>query len=499
MTTLAVLAVYLAGVLVVGFLAHRGFRGTGEDYAVATRSIGPFVLLMSLFGTHMTAFSLLGASGEAHRVGVGVFALMASSSAIVVPLVFFFLGTRLWAAGKRHGYLTQVQYFRDRFQSDALGLALFVVIVALVVPYLLIGVLGGGLTLTQITGGLVPSWVGGLVISLVVLAYVTYGGLRGTAWVNTFQTLVFMILGAVTLVFLLRQLGGLEGAMGRVAETRPDLLVRGEKVPLAKMLSYTLVPLSAGMFPHLFTHWLSARRLETFKLPIVAYPLCMLAVWVPSVLLGVLGHLDFPDLTGPASSSVLVRMIALHAPEVLAGLLGAGVFAAVMSSLDSQTLAVSNMFSQDIVRHYRLKGRSGKPMSESAQVLAGRLFVVAILAVTYLISLVASTTIFGMAVWSFTGFTGLVPIVVAAVWWRRATATGAWAALITVAVLWVAFFADGWGVAGYSVAGTGILPIVPITLASALAMVVGSLLSRPPEAAVVARFFPTARRSGVDR
>ncbi len=54
--TLAVIAVYMALVLAVGALSHRRFRGTGEDYFLATRSIGPFVLLMSLFGTQMTAY-----------------------------------------------------------------------------------------------------------------------------------------------------------------------------------------------------------------------------------------------------------------------------------------------------------------------------------------------------------------------------------------------------------------------------------------------------------
>ena len=55
---------------------------------MATRTIPAFVLLMSLFGTHMTAFSLLGASGESYRTGIGVFSLMASSSALVVPTIF---------------------------------------------------------------------------------------------------------------------------------------------------------------------------------------------------------------------------------------------------------------------------------------------------------------------------------------------------------------------------------------------------------------------------
>ena len=81
---LTVIVLYLAVVLSVGLFAHRRSRGTGEDFYVASRSIGPFVLLMTLFGTNMTAFSILGASGEAYRQGILVYALMGSSSALVV-------------------------------------------------------------------------------------------------------------------------------------------------------------------------------------------------------------------------------------------------------------------------------------------------------------------------------------------------------------------------------------------------------------------------------
>ena len=73
--TLAIIFAYLALVLLIGGWSHRFFRGTGEDYFVASRSLGPFLLLMSLFGTNMTAFAILGASGEAYHRGIGVFAL----------------------------------------------------------------------------------------------------------------------------------------------------------------------------------------------------------------------------------------------------------------------------------------------------------------------------------------------------------------------------------------------------------------------------------------
>ena len=285
--TLAIIIVYLGLVLLVGSLSYRLFRGTGEDYFVASRTIGPFLLLMSLFGTNMTAFAILGASGEAYHEGIGVFGLMASISALVIPSVFFFVGTRVWALGKRHGFLTQVQYFRARWDSGALGLVLFVVLIALLIPYLLIGVMAGGITLNQITGGQVPDWVGGLMVCAVVMTYVCYGGLRGTAWANTFQTLVFMILGGLAFFVIVDAMGGFSKALAKVAAQHPELLVRGENIKPLKLLTYTCIPLSVGMFPHMFMHWLTARRASAFRTPLMVYPLCIAAVWIPSVLLGV--------------------------------------------------------------------------------------------------------------------------------------------------------------------------------------------------------------------
>jgi SSS family solute:Na+ symporter len=483
---LAVVVVYLGLVLAIGLASHRLFRFTGEDYFLATRSIGPFLLLMSLFGTHMTAFSLLGASGEGYRRGIGVFALMASSSALIVPVVFYFIGLPLWAQGKRHGYITQIQYFRDRWASDRLGLLMFVVLLALLIPYLLIGVMGGGITLNQITGGQVPAWAGSAAVCLVVLAYVTYGGLRGTAWANTFQTLVFMVLGGLAFFWIVRSVGGLERALGSIADEAPELLIRGDNIRPLTLLSYSVIPLSVGMFPHMFMHWLTARRASTFRLSMVAYPLCIAVVWLPSVLLGVLGAAVVPGLEGPEASSVLVRMIELYAPGVLGGLLAAGVFAAIMSSLDSQVLSLGTLFTQDMVRHYGFQNR----MSERKQILVGRLFVAGILVLCYTISLVAGPDIFKLGVWSFTGFAALFPVVVAGLYWRRSTKQGVVASVLSVVVLWIYFFVIGWSVPGYTVGGSGVIPAAVMLPVSAVVLILVSLATPPPEPKVVERFFP---------
>ena len=488
---LSVLAVYLTLVLVIGLWSHKLFRGTGEDFFVATRTIGPFVLLMSLFGTNMTAFSLLGASGEAYLHGIGVFGLMASSSALVIPVVFYLVGTRLWSLGKRFGYVTQAQFFRERWDSDRLGTLLFIVLVGLLVPYVLIGLMAGGITLHQVSGGRVPEWGGNLIICVVVLIYVLYGGMRGTAWVNTFQTLVFMIFGVATLVAVVGELGGLEAAVARVAQTRPDLLVREGHVQRLELLSYMCIPLSAGMFPHLFIHWLTAGRASHFRFTISLYPICIALVWVPSVLLGVLAAADFPGLPPAAASSVILRLITHHAPGLLAGLLAAGVFSTCMNSLDSQVLSLGTMFTHDIVRHYGLHDR----MTERQELFVGRLFVAAILFVTFLLSFVTTRSIFKLGIWSFTGFASLFPVVAAALFWKRSTKPGAAASVLTAAGLWAYFFIAAGDDPDYTVGGTGLMPVAVILAASTAAMLGVSLLTKPPDQAVLERFFPSRERA----
>ena len=488
---ITVIGLYIALVLIIGVFSHRLFRKTGEDYFVATRSIGSFVLFMSLFGTHMTAFSILGASGESYHVGIGVFALLASSSAIVVPAVFFFIGTRLWSLGKKHGYLTQIQYFRERWNSDGLGLLLFVVLNLLLIPYLLIGLMGGGITLTQITRGLIPEWVGGLVVIAVTSIYVIYGGMRGTAWVNTFQTLVFMVCGGLAFFVISNHMGGFELAMKRVADVHPELIIRGDKIKPLQLFTYTLIPLSVGMFPHLFNHWLTARRAKAFQQTIILYPIAIAIVWVPSVLLGVLGTLNFPGLQGAAANSILIRMIEMHANQVLAGVLAAGVISSVMNSLDSQSLAIGSMFTQDIVRHYGFHDK----MSESQQVFYGRLFVLLILIGTYILSLFSGRSIFRLGIWSFTGFASLFPIVVAALFWKRSTKYGAIASVVSVIALWLYFFFSAGESVDYTIYGTGIMPVAVIFVASSICMIVVSLITKAPDESTLAKFFPVKQRA----
>jgi len=564
MTTLIVIIGYLCLLLALGFFSNKLFRGTSKDYFVASHSIGPFLLLMSVFGTTMTAFALVGSTGKSFERGIGTYGLMASISGLVHAAIFFLIGIRLWAFGKKHGFITQIQFFRARFESDSIGYLLFPILVLLVIPYLLIGIIGAGKTIEPVTAGAfpalftnptapqwlggVPPWLTGLVVSLVVLSYVFMGGSRGAAFANTFQTIVFMIMGLVAFVFIINALGGINNAgkvparinekglvvqdyqfdkekaqleaneppkpIGRVidfensnltnqqphfwrepvtVEFKKKIPKSGELVPFERELgipfitfvTYLFIPLSVGMFPHLFQHWLTARSAKSFRLTVIAHPLCIMVVWVPCVLVGAWasGVLP-PGIPPPAVLSAMLNL--LVGDPVLIGLLTAGVLAAIMSSLDSQFLCLGTIFTNDIVIH-----RAGENKYSDKQIIfIARCFIVVIVAVTYGLAMLAkNANVFDLAIWCFSGFSALFPVIFAALYWKRTTKQGAIASIIAALLTWLYYFHES-GYGGEYMVGPGIVPAAICFGASAIVLIAVSLFTKPPSEETLDKFFP---------
>lgn len=491
--TLFVLA-YLCIALYIGIFAFRRERGQAEDYFLAGRAIGPWVFVFSLFGTHMTAFAILGSSGHAFNFGIVTFGLMASSSALIVPLCLLFLGTRLWAIGKKFGHITPVQIFRDRWECGHIGTVIFFLQAALLVPYIIIGVMGGGTALNVISGGAIPFWAGGLLVALVVMSYVFFGGMRGTAWVNSFQTILFLTFGLAAVLIISNGMGGFSAVAEKLlADPKTSPLLSREKYSPLAFFSYTFNPLSAIAFPHIAIFCLTAKKMDQFKKTVIFYPLCILLIWLPCVCLGLFANsaTEIPAIAAKlaekaatarpvVADDVMLRLLAHYAPEWLAGMLGAGIMAAVMAS-DSQILALSTMFSEDIFTFYGAHEKFG----QKAQIATGRLFVVLVTAFAYFTALNAKASIFDLAVqFSFAGFSAMMPLYVAALYWKGSTKWGALAATLWAAACTVGLFFAPRGFTVY-----GLLPVVPMTLGSALLIWVVSLLTPKPAHRTVSRYF----------
>ncbi len=675
---------YLVLLLGLGVYSSTLFKGTSRDYFVASRSIGSFLLLMSVFGTTMTGFALVGSTGQSFLKGIGVYGAMASWSGLIHSAIFFLVGIRLWAIGKRNGYVTQVQFFRDRFQSQTFGYVLFIILVLLVIPYLLIGILSAGSFVAASTKGMygwgdgIPPWLTGLVICGVVLTYVFLGGIRSAAWANTFQTLVFMVTGVVAFFMISHKIShdiaghkdaGLFENIRYATEFTDDrpkarrLLVRGvhsedqkkfeedsveyrikfiqegEKDPGAEwramkttwteginaeleklaekdtdgdlaispeefktlsvadqkayavvitealkaggetaeqvatylpdheslndtfaslrasalkeakanpddfnsqaieslllppkpefgdvsskiiapeepkptfsdllFISFLFIPISVGMFPHVFQHWLTAKSAKSFRLPIIAHPICIAIVWLPCILIGVWAaglhaaalndglpadlNEAFAGLKNP--NAVLGTMVQVLVDNpLLTGLLMAGVLAAIMSSLDSQFVCLGTMFTNDIF----LPLVDEHDYTDRQKVWVARCFTLVVVAAAYVLSLLwHSKSVFDLGIWCFTGFAALTPLVIAAIYWKRVTLSGAYACIVVTVIFGLYLFSqsDWGGNRAYLVAG--LKPVAPLTLASVSALILVSLFTTPPTKETLRKFFPSNNR-----
>lgn len=603
-----IIIVYLTALILLGIASTTVFKGTAVDYFVASRGVGPVLLVLSVFGTTMTAFAIQGSSGEAWKSGVGVYGKMASWSGIIHAACFFLVGAKLWSLGKRYGYQTQIQFFRDRFQSSGIGAVLFPILSLLQMPYIIIGILGAGNMIVVATRGAfpgifpvlndagqpvldhgaVPFWLGTLVSTAVVWLYVWLGGARATAWANGLQTIIFLVVGVVTFYFVADRLGGFEQATKMVQHFNPTKLTRGvteehqriyeqrlaewtaaqanREAPSARtsepgsagaspaqsnagmpkpegtggaqlstaparttipvgaikphkpremteleFFSYGFIPLSVAMFPHLFQLWLTARRAETFRLTVTLHPLLIMLIWAPCVAIGIWATSAIvgdkpvvpftPDMPNANANQVLGLMVASLKNPVVSGLLAAGVLAAILGGMDAQFLSLGSMFTHDIVNHYV----KHDAMTDRQRLLSGRMFVIGVVFLSWILTLVLRQTkpIFGLAIWCFSGFASLFPLVIGALYWRRMTKWGAYASILTGTGLGIYYYIRA-GLNAPGGFGTSVEPLVtlpglshewavvpalPMVVAAAAAMILVSLVTRPPSRDHINRFF----------
>ncbi|MFT5050772.1 MAG: SSS family solute:Na+ symporter [Chlamydiales bacterium] len=471
------LVVYVVVVLAVGLLATRRAASSAEEYFLAGRGLGTVVLFMALFGTNCTAFVLVGVPGQAYHDGVGVFGVNAPIVALGIPLTFWAIGSPARRMARRLGALTPAELYARRFGSRGLGQLLFTVFTLYTLPYMVTAVDGAAKTLASVTHGAVTESAGGLGVLAVALLYTSLGGMRATAWTNVIQGVLFMAFMLAAFIWIPRSMGGLTVAMEKVRAHDENLLIvhgGGLFEPRAWTSWGLAISLTVIAFPHMLVRLFAARSEESLKRVCRLYPVALLLLWLPAVMIGVWGAAEFPGLEGRASDSIFSLMVTEHLPAWLAACGFLAVLAAVMSTLDGQLLTLGSMLSRDVMK---------PPPAGAGQtpgVASGRVFGVVIAVVVYVLWRAAAHSIFQVASVAFSGYVTLAPTLFFGVRWRRFTVVGASASIVVGnAVYFLCLFQGGGMGAAMQPSWFGFLPVFWGFLAAVLAAVVGSLWSAP--------------------
>ncbi len=408
-----ILFLYLGFTFWASLFGRRLKNDTPEAYFLAGRNLGTIPLFFTILATNFSAFYFLGFAGEGYRIGYSVYVIMALGTALA-SAAFFMLGPRIWTLGKRKNYITPSELIYGETNSRSLGYIFSAVMIVFTLPYLALQIVGGGLILEQLTDGQVSYNIGIVALSIVTIVYVLIGGMQSVAKTDLKQGVLmifFMLLG----VFLVGySLGGMQVANETAISIVPDAFtVEGvnDHYSPQKWFSFLFFWIfCVPMFPQLFMRFYVSKDIKTLNNSILMYSVMPLFISILPVMIGVWGHISFPELVGKEADQILPMMLSQHAGELFSSLVMVGAIAAFMSTLDSQLLALGTMVTRDFYLPI-----SKKKLSLKKEVRVGRLAVCAFAMIGLAIAFNPFDTIFDMGKMAFTGLAVLFPIAYAAV------------------------------------------------------------------------------------
>lgn len=456
-----VLAGYFSLVLLLGFLARGRIKDSPAEYFLAGRGLGAFVLLGTMTATNFSAFTVFGASGAGYRHGLAFFPIMGFGTGFMA-LSFWVIGRKIHQLGKLRDLITPAELIQDRYGSRALSAAFALVMVVFTIPYLALQPMAGGYVLNQLFG--LPQASGAGLVTLIIVIYTLRGGLRAVAWTDVLQGFILASLLFLALILAAAHHGGLGASLDKVFQGNPELFSRpggqGRFGP-GIWFSYLMLWFFCDpMFPQLFQRFYTARNERALAKTMLFYPLVCTVVFAMPVLLGLMGRLEFPELAGKEADSIVPMLMTSVAGDFMGALVLAAGLAALMSTMDSQLLTLSSIFTRDL---YPLLARG-----ETGSTMVGRIFVLFLALAGLAMAIDPPDTILQIATQAFTGLAVLFPSVLFGIYQDKPRAAPALASIIVGEALVVLYAFD-------LLPTLGFLPAVPVISGAFLAYMAAHL------------------------
>jgi len=186
-----------------------------------------------------------------------------------------------------------------------------------------------------------------------------------------------------------------------------------------------IVSLAVPVFPNVYSRLLTGKKPSELKKTVLLYPIAGALIFILMAYAGMWGRIAIPGLKGAQSDSILPMLLAKYAPAWIAGILGAAIFSALMSTLDSQLIAIVQIFLKDIILPIR---KSGTLKQNDA--IIGRILVILFAVIAFIGALMQPKGIINIVEWSFGGFACMFFPVIAALYWKRCGKTAVFGSII---------------------------------------------------------------------
>ncbi|MER3317884.1 sodium:solute symporter [Flagellimonas lutimaris] len=345
------ISLYFLVLLGIALWVIRKKENNTEDYFLAGRNVGWFVVGASIFASNIGSEHVVGlaGAGAGDRLPMLIYEIQA--------WVVLILGWVFLPFYARAGVFTMPEFLEKRFDARARWILSVFSIVAYVLTKISVTIYAGGVVVSALLG--IDFWTGAIATVVLTGIYTVLGGMRAVVYTETLQAII-LVIGAAALTFIgLDHVGGWESMKQTVTPEYLNMW-RSASDPDFPWPSLLIASTITGIWYWCTDQYIVQRALTAKNIKegrrgtIFGALLKLLPVFlflIPGVIaltLKMRGELDWdsPDQAFPVLMSNLL-------PSGLRGLVAAGLLAALMSSLASVFNSCSTLFTVDIYKKLR--------------------------------------------------------------------------------------------------------------------------------------------------
>jgi len=491
-TIMITIILYLCFVIVTGIMIGRRSKKSAEGFYLGGRGMGPLVTAMSAEASDMSSWLLMGLPGVAYLSGVADAGWTAIGLAVGTYLNFLLVAKKIRRYSVKLDAITIPSFISKRYgeKKPIIMCIASLIILIFFVPYVASGFAAIGKLFNSLFGWEYMMSV--IIGAVVIISYTSVGGFSAVATMDLIQSVIMTCALVVITLFGIRQAGGLDVVVAN-AQALPGYLsfnqihdvVSGAAKPYSVLNMASMMAWGLGYFgmPHILVRFMAIRDENELKLSRRIASIWVVISMAVAVCIGMIGYSvskagRIPALEGSNSETVIVQIANLLSSNgflaaLVAGLIIAGIFAATMSTADSQLLAAASAFSENL-----LQDVFGIKLTAKQNMLVARLTVIVIAVIAVFLATDPNSSVFKIVSFAWAGFGATFgPAILFALFWKRSNRQGILAGLIAGGVM---VFVWKFGISKLGGA-FAIYELLPAFVFASIVIVVVSLLTPAPE------------------